>query len=59
VRQWQWDEIVQHPERPLNRGQVELIAEVNVADLGCERRAALIVRLRIELMRLVPAAPAS
>jgi hypothetical protein len=54
VRDWQWDEILQHPERPLTRGQLDLLTAVNVASLESGRRAALIVRLLIELQRRIP-----
>ncbi len=54
MQQWQWDEIVQHPDRPLTRGQVELLRETNIAALHCERRSALCLRLIIEVNRLVP-----
>ncbi len=52
MRDWQWDEIVQHPDRPLTRGQVELLREANIAALNCERRSALCLRLIIEVDRL-------
>lgn len=52
MRQGDWDEIVQHPERPLTRGQIGLLREQNIAALNCERRSALCLRLIIEVDRL-------
>ena len=56
MREGDWQEILQHPQRALTKGQWDLLASVNVASLGSERRAALIVRLIIEGRRLHGAA---
>lgn len=52
MRQGDWDEIVQHPDRPLTRGQIDLIGDLNLAALTRERMAALTLRLIIEVRRL-------
>jgi hypothetical protein len=52
MRDWQWQEIVQHPERRLTLGQIELLRAQNIAALSCERRSALCGRLIIEIGRL-------
>ncbi len=55
MREGDWQEILQHPQRALTSGQWDLLAGVNVASLGSERRAALIARLIIEGRRLYAA----
>ena len=47
----QWQEIMQHPQRPLTDEQLILLEEQNIAALSCEDRAALGLRLLIECRR--------
>lgn len=55
MREGDWQEILQHPNRALTRGQWELLDDLNIAKLSHERKTELLARLLIEGRRLFSA----